>query len=126
MVDLASKIFEMYKKSMVDAKRDKCSAFRLKPNQKLLGPTSFWHLGAKFDDKSVPTITFVGKTTWMDPEDYSQLTKKETFYDGRQEINYFFGGGLKRYQYWRIIKDISREIPLFSASQLVCMLSARS
>jgi len=107
MADLASKIFKMYEKSMIEAKRDKCNAIRLKPSQKLLGPISFWHLGAKFDDKRVPTIAFVGKTTWMYPEDYSVLAEKETFYDGRQLINYFFGEALKRYQYWRIIKEIS-------------------
>ena len=107
MTDLETKVFEMYEKSMADNKRNICNSIRRKPNQELLGPISFWHLGSKFDDKSIPTIAFVGKTTWMYPEDYSVLEKKETFYDGRQWINYFFGEALKTYQYWRIIKKIS-------------------
>lgn len=110
LADLASEIFEMYKKSMVDLKRDKCYSIRLKPNRRLLGPISFWHLGEKFDDKSVPTIAFVGKTTWMDPEDYSELVKKEQVHDGRPEIKYFFGEALKWSQYWRTIKEIALAI----------------
>jgi hypothetical protein len=82
----------------------------LKPSQAILGPISFWHLGEKFADKNLPTIAFVGKTTWMDPNDYSKLATKERIYDGRPETIEFFGEGLKRCQYWRIIKEVSTAI----------------
>jgi hypothetical protein len=109
MVNLVSNLFEMYKESM-DAMHCKNCNVGLKKDHRLLGPISFWHLGEKFEDKSVSTITFVGKTTWMDPEDYSKLEKKETIYDGRPETIKFFGEGLKRCQYWRTIKEISSAI----------------
>jgi hypothetical protein len=109
MANLVANIFKMYKESMDAIHCKKCNV-GLKNDQRLLGPISFWHLREKFEDKSVPTIAFVGKTTWMDPKDYSELEKKETIHDGRPETIKFFGEGLKRCQYWRTIKEISSAI----------------
>lgn len=110
MENFESKLFDSYKHKITDARITKCKANKLKPKQELLGPISFWHLGSNFSDKSLPTLAFVGKTTWMDSEDYSKLPKIGPIYDGRKEINYFFGPDIWRYKYWLTIKKICQEI----------------
>ncbi len=100
----------MYKRELIETRMQRCKGITLNPNQKLLGPISFWHLGSKFYEKNLPTIAFVGKTTWMDSEDYSKLTKIGPIYDGSQDINYFFGPNIGRYRYWSAIKKICQEI----------------
>jgi hypothetical protein len=107
---MADRLFEMYNSLIIEKTRATKCRETLKSRQLLLGPISFWYLGKKFDDKNLPTLAFVGKTTWMDPGDYSCIDKKETIYDGRPETIKFFGEGQKRCQYWRIIKEITSAI----------------
>jgi hypothetical protein len=109
MSNLKERLFEMYDEELNSQRCDKCLRLKLKPGRKKLGPISFWHLGSKFFDKRFPTIAFVGKTTWMNEDDYDSLPKNGRVYDGTSIAEDFFTR-LKEFQYWQVIDSISKVV----------------
>jgi len=111
MNELEKEVFEMYRNTMKDKHCRRCYEMAKNEERTLNPPISFWNLGTNFGDKSKPRIAFVGKTSWMSPDDIETFGKKiGPIYDIRRATDYFFGNDIKRYRYWRAIKKISQKV----------------